>query len=170
MPTYTDEEVSEFITVGDAQQNEDGSITWAADNSLDKKPGTWLRRPPQAAPLITEENATEMALVRRERRRQAVEEGITAGVLKALESDVPLTSDEAVAVLASKVAEAAMDIGRKDFARVADMALELMEAKQQKKIEIDQRRQTIDMSGSSIKILRESPAIQRLIEGNGETD
>ena len=170
MPTYTDDELERLITSGDAQKNDDGSITWAVNNSLDKKPGTWLRRPPKAAPLITEETGAEMADLRKAARRQAVEAGITIGIQAALESDIPLTGDEAVMVLASKVAEAAMDVDRKDFARVIEMALELMEAKPQKKIEIDQRRQTIDMSNSSVQILQDSPAIQRLLEGNGATD
>jgi len=170
MPTYTDEELEQFIISGDAQENESGSVTWAVDNQYGKKPGTFLRRPPGAAPLIDEDSAKELALVRQDRRLQAAQEGVSIGISKALESGIPLTKDEATLALGAILGEAAVDLSRKDFARVMDMALEIMEAKKQKKIEIDQRRQTIDMSQASVQILADSPAIKRLLEGNGEAD
>ena len=60
MPKYTDNEVNQFINDSDAQQNDSGSITWALNNKYNKKPGTFLRRPPGAAPLITEETGADM--------------------------------------------------------------------------------------------------------------
>ncbi len=161
MSKYTDEELEHLLTSGEAQKNEDGSITWAADNSYDKKPGTWLVRPPQAAPLITSETGQELAIVRKEKRRQAVEDGFALGVGEAI--NMALTTDEALTAFVALVAKTATDTGRKDFARLAQLLFEMLEATPQKKVEIDQRQQTIDMSGASIQLLEGSPAIQRLL-------
>jgi len=165
MPSYTEDELDALLASGDAQKNDDGSITWAVDNIHDKKPGTWLVRPPQAAPLITSETGQELAVLRKAKRRQAVEEGFALGIGDAI--NVALTTDEALTAFVALVAKTATNTGRKDFARLAQMLFEMMEATPQKKVEIDQRRQTIDMSGASIQLLENSPAIQRLL-GNGD--
>lgn len=164
MSKYTDEELASLLASGDAVEQEDGSITWAVDNSYDKKPGTWLVRHPQAAPLITPETGQEMALIRKERRRQAIEEGFAIGVGEAI--NTALTTDEALTAFMALVAKTATDTGRKDFARLADMLFEMLEAKPQKKVEIDQRKQTIDMSRASIQLIEGSPAIQRLLNND----
>jgi len=176
MPNYTDEELERLLASGEAAQHEDGSITWAPDNTLDKKPGTWLVRPPQAAPLITSETGQELAILRMEKRRKALEDGFAEGVTQAVndalgeDGNKILTTDEALMALASVAGQAAMNPGRKDFARLLQLWLEALQALPQKKIEIDQRKQTIDMSKSSIKILGNSPAISRLLADDDGID
>ena len=60
MPKYTETELLHLIENGDAQVNESGSITWSINNTYDNKPGTFLKRPPGAAPLITEKTAANL--------------------------------------------------------------------------------------------------------------
>jgi len=168
MSKYTDEDLESLLASGDAVRNEDGSITWTAENIHNKKPGTWLIRPPQAAPLITTETGADMAVLRKAKRRQALEEGFAVGIGASIEE--VLTTDEALSVFTAMVAQTAMDTGRKDFARLAKMLFEALEAMPQKRVEIDQRTQTIDMSKSSFNLLESSPAIQRLIDKNNGTD
>ena len=62
MPKYTNKEIELFLRREDAQINDNGSITWSISNTQHKKPGTFLRRPPGAAPLITEETGADMAI------------------------------------------------------------------------------------------------------------
>jgi hypothetical protein len=164
MSKYTQEELDSLLASGDAQKNENGSITWAVDNAYDKKPGTWLVRPPEAAPLITPEKGVELAILRKDKRRQAVEEGFALGIGDAI--NTALTTDEALTAFVALVAKTATDTGRKDFARLAQMLFEMMEATPEKKVEIDRRVQTIDMSGASV-LIEGSPAIQRLLD-NGD--
>ena len=161
MSKYTEEELDSLLASGDAQRNENGSITWAADNTHNKKPGTWLVRPPEAAPLITSETGMELAVLRKDKRRQAVEEGFALGIGDAI--NTALTTDEALTAFVALVAKTATDTGRKDFARLAQMLFEMMEATPEKKVEIDRRVQTIDMSGASV-LIEGSPAIQRLLD------
>jgi len=63
---YTKKEVGQFILDGDAQENESGSITWSVGNRYDKKPGTFLKRPPGAAPIIDSELGIELGKKRQE--------------------------------------------------------------------------------------------------------
>jgi len=60
MPKYTEEQIQAMIDKDDVVRAEDGSVRWAANNSMDKKPGTYVSRPPNAAPLIETEIAREM--------------------------------------------------------------------------------------------------------------
>ena len=175
MSKYTDEELDSLLASGDAQENEDGSITWAVDNTQGKKPGTWLIRPPQAAPLINEETATALALRRHEVRRVKKEAGFALGIQKALEKEgydlnEPLMPDDAVMALMAKWAEESMNIDRKDAVRLLTVMMEAMEMTPRKKVEIDQRQQTIDLSGSSIQLLEGSPAIQRLLNEKDDSN
>ena len=166
--SYTQEEVEILLASGDAQENESGSVTWAKGNQYHKKPGTFVVRPPQAAPLITQETASQMALTRRERRREAIEEGFAMTIGELADTPVPLTADEALAIYTAKLTEAAFDSNRKDFARLANLILEIIEAKPQKKIEVDQRRQSIHINTERLDLAGQSPAIQRLLEKRHE--
>ena len=60
MSKYTEEEINLFLQREDAQINDNGSITWSIDNTQGRKPGTFLQRPPGAAPLITEDTAADL--------------------------------------------------------------------------------------------------------------
>jgi len=167
MSKYTDEELEEFLASGDAQKNEDGSVTWAVDNSLEKKPGTWLVRPPQAAPLITEETGTDMARLRYEKRIQSFESGLATGIGNIL--GVPLTPDEALEALTIRLAEQGMDVERKDYTRIVKMLYDVLGLSQPKvRVNVDQREQKIEISASEVKILQQSPAIQRIVDQNGD--
>ena len=110
---------------GDAVNHEDGSVRFAPGNKLDKQPGAFIRRPPQAAPLITEEVAAEYAETRLDKRREAIEAGFAIGVGKVIGQI--LGTDDAMSVFMAKLAEAAMDIERRDYARVAQLVLESMQ-------------------------------------------
>ena len=59
---------------------DDGSVRHAPGT---EKAGTYIERPPQAAPLITKENASQLAKRKHELRQQAVEEGLALGVAEA---------------------------------------------------------------------------------------
>ena len=167
MSKYTDEELEEFLASGDAQKNEDGSVTWAVDNSLEKKPGTWLVRPPQAAPLISTETGTDMARLRYEKRMQSLESAMAVGIGNVL--GVPLTSDEAFEAMMAKFAEQGMDINRKDYTRIIKIFMDAFGLSQPKvKVEVDRREQKIEISASEVKILQQSPAIQRLVSDNND--
>ena len=164
MSKYTDEELAEFLVSGDAQENDDGSVTWAVDNSHNRKPGTWLRRPPQAAPLITEDTGAGLARIRQEKRQLALEDGIAIGVGEALGGKL-VTTDEALTAIVARLAEEGMDSSRKDYVRIVTLVLETLGLTQHKtKIDIDQRTQKIEVSASEVKILQQSPAIQRLVD------
>ena len=168
MSKYTDEELAEFLVSGDAQKHEDGQITWSVDNSLGKKPGTYLSRPPQAAPLYDSDTGADGARLRIEARRLALENGIAIGVSEALDDILggkPLTTDEALTAIVARLAREGMDTERKDYVRIVALVLETLGLTQHKtKIDIDQRTQKIEVSASEVKILQQSPAIQRLVD------
>lgn len=159
MSKYTDEEIEAFLVSGDAIEHDDGSITWAKDNSLDKKPGTWLRPHPDGAPIITSETGAELAKLRQEKRRLAIEEGVAIGVANALEDVLggkPITTDEAVTAIAARLAEQGMDTGRKDYVRVVQLVLDVLGLIGPKaKIEIDARKQTIVLDKEELRVLQE---------------
>jgi hypothetical protein len=167
MSTYTDDELGVLLASGDAQENSDGSITWAIDNSYDKKPGTWLIRPPKAAPLITQEISVELAKLRHEKRLVALEDGLALGASKAIGQAV--TSDEAVMLLTATLTEAGFDITRKDYSRLIKIIYDVLGLTQHKtKVDIDARRQSIEVSAEGVKIIDSSPAIKRLRKSNGD--
>lgn len=159
MPKYTDEEIDALLLSGDVQENDDGSVTWAADNSFDKKPGTWLRRPPKAAPLITTDTGAELAKIRQEKRRLAIEEGVAIGVSMALEDVLggkPITTDEAVTAVVARLAEQGMDPSRKDYVRVVQLVFDTLGLLGPKtKVEVDARKQTIVLDREELKVLQE---------------
>ncbi len=161
--SYTDEELEGLLASGDAQENDGGSITWTANNSYNKKPGTFLVRPPQAAPLITTDTGADLARIRQENRQLALAEGLAIGVGKDLGQI--LTSDEALAAMVARFAEQGMDVTRNDYQRIVKTILDVLGLTQHKtKVEIDQREQKIEISASEIKILSNSPAVQRLLD------
>ncbi len=167
MSKYTDEDLESLLASGDAQRNEDGSITWTTENAHDKKPGTWLERPPQAAPLITQETSIDMAKLRHERRQVALEDGFAMGIGESLGQI--LTSDEALTAMIAKFAQQGMNIDRKDYHRIVKTLLDTLGLSQPKvKVEVDQRTQKIEVSASEIKILTDSPAVRRLIDGQDD--
>ncbi len=161
--SYTDEELEGLLASGDAQENEDGSVTWAANNIYDKKPGTWLVRPPQAAPLITTDTGADLARIRQENRQLALAEGFAVGIGESI--DQILTSDEALSAMMARFAEQGMNVKRKDYQRIVKTLFDVLGMTQHKtKVEIDQREQKIEISASEIKILSNSPAVQRLLD------
>ena len=161
--SYTDEELEGLLASGDAQENEDGSVTWAANNIYDKKPGTWLVRPPQAAPLITTDTGADLARIRQENRQLALAEGFAVGIGESI--DQILTSDEALSAMMARFAEQGMNVKRKDYQRIVKTLFDVLGLTQHKtKVEIDQREQKIEISASEIKILSNSPAVQRLLD------
>ena len=161
--SYTDEELGALLASGDAQENEGGSITWTVDNSYGKKPGTFVKRPPQAAPLITQETGADLARIRQENRQMALAEGFAVGVGNAL-SQI-LTPDEALAALTARLAEQGMNTSRKDYQRIVKTLFDVLGLTQPKtKINVDQREQKIEVSASEIQILSNSPAVQRLLD------
>ncbi len=161
--SYTDEELEGLLASGDAQENEDGSVTWTVSNTYDKKPGTWLVRPPQAAPLITTDTGADLARIRQENRQLALAEGFAVGIGESI--DQILTSDEALSAMMARFAEQGMNVKRKDYQRIVKTLFDVLGLTQHKtKVEIDQREQKIEISASEIKILSNSPAVQRLLD------
>lgn len=165
--SYTNEELDSFLASGDAQENEGGSITWAINNSYDKKPGTFLVRHPDAAPLITSETGAGLARIRQEKRQEALAEGFAIGIGEAI--DQILTSDEALVAMMAKFAEQGMDVNRQDYQRIVKTLFDVLGLTQHKtKVEIDQREQKIEISDSEIQILSNSPAVQRLLDNQDD--
>jgi hypothetical protein len=168
MSKYTDQEVETLLASGDAQKNEDGSITWAVENTYDKKPGTWLKRPPKAAPLITQETSAELARLRHDKRLQALSAGIALGGTQKF--NIPMAEDETLMVMFAELTKVALDSENKDFIKAVKTIGDFTGLSQHKtKVEVDARTQTIEVSASGAKILASSPAIQRLQENNDGT-
>ena len=124
--SHTDDEVAGLLALGEAVEHEDGSIRWGPSNSLSKQPGSLLRRPPQAAPLITTDMATEYAERRLDKRKEAIEAGFATGVGDSIGR--PVTTDEALSILMAKLAGAGLDIDRRDYAKIVKILLETLEA------------------------------------------
>ena len=62
---------------------DDGSIRWAKDNELGKKPGTLVSRPLTAAPLFDSQTASQLARARHQDRRDAADAGMLAAAKSA---------------------------------------------------------------------------------------
>ena len=150
--SYSDQEVADFVAVGEAQVNEDGSITWTTANTQSKKAGTWLKRPPGAAEIITTDKAVDLGKARQEKRRLAIEEGFAQGVGKQL--NMSLTTDEAIAAMIGKLGEMGVDTGRKDVLQAIRLAIEVLGLGPKKEVNIDQRRQIIEIDNAEFTVMK----------------
>ena len=72
---------------------------------------------------------------------------------------------EALSAMMARFAEQGMNVKRKDYQRIVKTLFDVLGLTQHKtKVEIDQREQKIEISASEIKILSNSPAVQRLLD------
>lgn len=150
----TEDEIVALLLSGDVIKHEDGSIRWASGNSQDKQPGALVVRPPSAAPLIVAETAVELAKKRVEARHKAIEDGFAAGISEG--SGIgPLTSDEALQVLAAKLSKAALEVSGKDAMRAIQLLMEMMKVTGNKEVVVDQRKQTIEIDNAEFLVMRD---------------
>ena len=149
----SDEEVASLVASGEAQTNPDMSITWAKSNTLGHRAGTWLRRPPGAAEIITTDKAVDLGKARQEKRRLAIEDGFAQGVGKKL--NMSLTTDEAIAAMIAKLGEMGVDTDRKDVLQAIRLAIEVLGLGPKKEINIDQRKQIIEIDQAEFNLMKD---------------
>jgi len=97
-------DIQELKESSEVQEYDDGSIRWTPKNRQGKKAGTYLQRPPQAAPLISKATARQMALRKTLLTEQVTEEAMQEAAADYIGED-HLAPHEALKIFQRRLAD-----------------------------------------------------------------